>query len=47
MSDMTCRFVVVELCIHECVHVKQRAEQRAHAFFCLAKCELPPKHALH
>lgn len=28
---------MVELCIHECIHVKQRAEQRAHIFFCLAR----------
>ncbi|CAK0742759.1 hypothetical protein CVIRNUC_001419 [Coccomyxa viridis] len=33
----TTKFVVVELCIHTCIPSKQRAEQRAHLLFCLAR----------
>lgn len=37
----TTKFVVVELCIHTCIPSKQRAEQRAHLLFCLARHALP------
>ena len=36
----TSKFVVVELCIHTCIPSKQRAEQRAHLLFCLARHDL-------